>query len=138
MDLHAQFPFLQIFRIVALVYGEVAETQLPNGSGDVVDKRTVMGNKKKRALIVFEKILEPGKGFDIKMVGRFVKKQVGGMTQQKFGKHESHEPTTGKGTAGQIEILRLETETCEYLFNLGANREKIGLVELVLQFALLL
>ncbi len=61
-----------------------AAIQFQNPSGDVVQKIAVMSDKDYAALVLAQRVFQPGDRFRIKVVGGFVQKQNIRCFQQQF------------------------------------------------------
>ena len=75
---------LQPGRIVALVGNALAAVEFENPAGDVVEEVAVVGDDQDGAGIVAQVTFEPGHGFGIEMVGRFVQQQQLRLVEQEL------------------------------------------------------
>ena len=76
-------------RVIALIGDAPAPIQLENPACDVIEEIAVVGNDQDRALVGNEMLLQPGDGFRVKVVGRFVQEQHVGRFEQELAERHA-------------------------------------------------
>ena len=78
-----------------------------------------MRDKQYGTAIIFQILLQPLNTLDVEVVGRLVEQKYRGTTQKQFGQLYSHTPTARELARGAVEVLALETQTEQRLFDVG-------------------
>ncbi len=95
-----------------------------------------MGDDHHRPLILLKEFLHPGQRVEIKVVGRLVKEQQGGLAQKQLGQKQAHDPAAGELFHLPVQIRFDKAKAEEDALNLRADAEDIVAFEQMLQFAL--
>src|SRR5690606_23267521 len=75
---------------------QVAAIQLQNTCGQILQKRTVVGDEQHGAIEAGQRLFEPGDGTDVQVVGRLVQQQQVGLRDQCLGQQNTPPPAPGQ------------------------------------------
>ena len=75
--------------VIALVGNALAAIEFENPAGDVVEEVAIMGHDQDRARIIAQMAFQPGHGFGVEMVGRFVEQQQFGRVEQQLAERDA-------------------------------------------------
>ena len=99
----------------------------------MVDKRAVVADHHHRLSVLDQEILQPLDRLDIQVVGRLVEQQHVGLLQQQLGQLDTHPPATAEFAGLACEVLALETQPEQRLFDVGVVVDLLDRVELLAQ-----
>ena len=111
--------FDDVLVVVPAVAVQFGLRDFDNRSDQLVEKLAIVGDHENGAGVVAQILLKPNKGFEVKMVGRFVQKKEIGLLHEEAGEVGAHDPTAaeGFGFAGEVGIPK--SEAAENLFGAG-------------------
>ena len=72
----------------------MATVQFENPAGDIVEEIAIMRHGDDGTGVLVEKALQPGDGFRVQMIGRFIEQQHVGLRQQQTAQGNSAPLTT--------------------------------------------
>ncbi len=102
LDLQALFLLFQPGGIIAFPGDALTAIQFENPAGHVVEEVAVMGDGNHRTGIVLKETLQPGHGFGVEMIGRFVEQQHVGLGEQQAAQGDP--PALAAGQLGDIRL----------------------------------
>ncbi|MPL74131.1 hypothetical protein SDC9_19941 [bioreactor metagenome] len=117
--------------VVALVGDAAAALELENPRGDVVEEVAVVGDDQDRALVLDQVLLQPGDGFGVEVVGRFVEEQHVGRLEQQLAQRHAAPFTAREG--GDIGVIGRAAQRLERDVDLAVEIPQVLGVDLVLQ-----
>ena len=97
------------FVILHFVVVNLSASDFNGACGDVIEKCTVVTHQYHGIGTCGKKVFKPLDTLNIQVVGRLVEQQHIGPAKQKFGKLDTHTPTTGELTGGAVEVFAAET-----------------------------
>ena len=80
---------LQPCGVVALVGDAASAVEFQDPAGDIVEEIAVVGDDQDGACVVDQVLLQPGDGFGVEVVGRFVEQQHVGRFEQQFAERDA-------------------------------------------------
>ncbi len=110
--------------------------EFENPSGNVVEEIAIVGDGNDRARILVEEALEPGDGFRVQMVGRFVEQQHVGLRQQQAAQRDAA-PFAAR-QLGDIGVPGRQPQCISGDVELAVHFPATGRIDGVLQLALFL
>ena len=75
--------------VIALVGDAAATVEFEDPAGDVIQEIAVVGDDQDGALVVDQVLLQPGDGFGVEVVGRFVQQQHVGRFEQQLAQRDA-------------------------------------------------
>ncbi len=82
--------------VVAVPVDQVATVQFQNPCGQVLQECTVVGDEQYGAVEAGQRLLEPGDGADVQVVGRLVQQQQVRLRNQRLGQQHASPPAAGQ------------------------------------------
>jgi len=117
--------------VVAFVGDASAAVQLQDPAGDVVEEIAVVGDDQDRALVVDQVLLQPGDGFGVKVVGRFVQEEHVGLFEKQAAERDAAAFPARQG--GDIGIVRRAAQRVHRDADGGLKLPQVLGVDLILQ-----
>ena len=114
----------------------MATVEFEDPAGDVVQEIAIMGHGNHSAGVVMQKVLQPGDGLGVEVVGRFVQQQHVGFRQQQLAQRDTPPLAAGKGA--DVSIPRRQSQRIRSDFELTFEVVAIGGLQDVLEFGLTL
>jgi len=88
-------------------------TDFENVQADGIQKLPIMGDRQNGTAVFGEVALEPPQGFEVEMVGRFIKHQEIRLHDQEAGQMGPHDPAAAEGACGFGDIALTEGEAAQ-------------------------
>ena len=118
-------------RVIAFMRNAAAAIELENPARHIVEEVAIMGDEHDGALELAQRVFEPGHGFGVEMVGRFVEQQNVGRFEQEPA--ERHAALLAAGELRHIGIGLGATQRIHRHLDLGIEIPKALRLDLVLQ-----